>query len=95
MTLSFWVTRAEALHSLYTDFFSLSGYPASIYQGAMRFFFTFIIPVVVVANFPVMIVIKLLNPIYTLYALAISLLFFTLSRTFFKFALKYYSSASS
>lgn len=95
MLVSFWTKRAEALHSLYSDFFTLSGYPAVIYPGAMRVFFTFIIPVIVVANFPVMIATRLLSPIYTLYALAISVLFFVVSRTLFKFALRYYSSASS
>lgn len=95
MILSFWVTRIEALYSLYSDFFSLAGYPSSIYQGVIRIFFIFIIPLIVVANFPVMIAIKLLNPIYTLYALLISVLFFTFSRILFKFALRCYSSASS
>lgn len=95
MLVSFWTKRAEALHSLYSEFFTLSGYPASIYPGAMRVFFTFIIPVIVVANFPVMIATRLLSPTYALYALAISVLFFVASRTLFMFALRYYSSASS
>ena len=95
MTLSFWVTEAYALHSLYSEFFSLSGYPAVIFRGGWRIFFTFVIPIIVVANFPVMAVTQALSTTALLFALGISALLLLVTRKFFHFALRNYCSASS
>ncbi|MCI2424972.1 ABC-2 family transporter protein [Candidatus Acetothermia bacterium] len=95
MTLSFWVTEAYALHGLYSEFFSLSGYPAVIFRGGWQFFFTFIIPIIVVANFPVMAVTQVLSPAAVLFAVGLSALLLLITRKFFHFALRNYCSASS
>jgi len=95
MTLSFWVTEVEALHGLYSEFFSLSGYPAVIFRGGWQFFFTFIIPIIVVANFPVMVVTQMLSSTAILFAVGLSALLLLITRKFFHFALRNYCSASS
>lgn len=95
MTLSFWVTEIHALYALYSEFFTLSGYPAVIFRGGWQFFFTFIIPIIVVANFPVMVVTQVLSPAAVLFALGLSALLLFISRKFFHFALRNYCSASS
>ena len=95
MTLSFWVTEAYALHTLYSEFFSLSEYPAVIFRGGWQIFFTFIIPIIVVANFPVMAVTQALSTTALLFALGISALLLLVTRKFFHFALRNYCSASS
>jgi len=95
MTLSFWATETYALHSLYTDFFSLSGYPAVIFRGGWQIFFTFIVPVIVVANFPVMALMQVLDATAVLFALGLAAVLLLLTRWFFHFALRNYCSASS
>lgn len=95
MTLSFWATETYALHSLYTDFFSLSGYPAVIFHGGWQIFFTFIVPVIVVANFPVMALMQVLDATAVLFALGLAAVLLLVTRRFFHFALRNYCSASS
>lgn len=95
MTLSFWATETYALHALYTDFFSLSGYPAAIFRGGWQIFFTFIVPVIVVANFPVMAVMQALDATAILLAVGLAAVLLLVTRWFFHFALRNYCSASS
>lgn len=42
----------QSLFSLQSEFFQYSGYPASIYSNGAKLFFTFGIPVIMLANFP-------------------------------------------
>ncbi len=54
LTLSFWLVRVYALHSLVDEFLVITRYPAGVFGGAARVVFSFIVPVLVVANFPAM-----------------------------------------
>lgn len=95
MVLSFWVTRIGALHSLSSEFFQQSKYPISIFKGGMRIFFTFIIPIILIGNYPVLSITKDLRLHYPITAFILAILFFYLTRAFFKWGIKFYSSASS
>ncbi len=50
---AFWVTRVYAMPALLAELFQLAGYPAEVFRGATRIVFTFVVPVLAVANFPV------------------------------------------
>lgn len=52
MASSLWVVRIDALYALYNYIASLAQYPMSIYKGGVRILFTFVIPIIVIANFP-------------------------------------------
>ena len=51
-TLSFWIVRAQGLIYGYFNLVNISRYPAEVFGGVFRWIFTWLIPVIVVANFP-------------------------------------------
>ena len=96
-TLSFWIVRAQGLIYGYFNLIGISRYPDSVFQGAYRVVFTWLIPVIVVSNVPARLLIRGgANPGQLLLHLgAACLLSLFLSRLFWNFALRRYSSASS
>src|SRR3982074_2287258 len=95
--VSFWIVRAQGLVYGYFNFLNIARYPDVIYPRLFRFIFGWIIPVVIVANIPARLLIKSLGqPGQLMLQLVIaSTIVFTLSRMFWRFALRHYSSASS
>ena len=95
--VSFWIVRAQGLVYGYFNFLNIARYPDVIFPRIFRFIFGWIIPVVIVANIPAKLLIKPLDqPAWLMLHLMIagSVAFF-LSRIFWRFALRHYSSASS
>jgi ABC-2 type transport system permease protein len=95
--VSFWIVRAQGLVYGYFNFLNIARYPDVIYPWLFRLIFSWIIPVVIVANIPARVLIKSLGqPLpLMLQMIAASLIIFWSSRLFWRFALKHYSSASS
>jgi len=98
VTLSFWIVRAQGLVFGYYNLFNIARYPDSIFgKGVFRFVFSWIIPVIVVANIPARLLGRALDPAPELLAhlAGAAVLAVALSRAFWHFALRRYSSASS
>jgi ABC-2 type transport system permease protein len=98
VTLSFWIVRAQGLVFGYYNLFNIARYPDSIFgKGLFRFVFSWIIPVIVVANIPARLLGRIFEaPLPLMGHLAgAAILAVGLSRGFWYFALKRYSSASS
>jgi ABC-2 type transport system permease protein len=98
VTLSFWIVRAQGLVFGYYNLFNIARYPDSIFpRGIFRFVFSWIIPVIVVANIPARLLGRIFyDPLPLLAHLAgAAVLAVGLSRAFWHFALRRYSSASS
>ena len=95
--VSFWIIRAQGLVYGYFNFLNIARYPDVIFPWLFRFIFGWIIPVVIVANIPARLLIKSLGqPGQLMLQLVIaSTIIFCLSRVFWRFALRHYSSASS
>ncbi len=95
--VSFWIVRAQGLVYGYFNFLNIARYPDVIFPPLFRWFFGWIIPVIIVANIPARLLIKSLGqPGWLLLHLAIAGTIVTLlSRIFWRFALQHYSSASS
>jgi ABC-2 type transport system permease protein len=96
-TVSFWTVRAQGLIWGYYQIFNLARYPDSVFKGAIKFVFSWIIPVIVVTNVPARVLMAIgsipwLFIGHLILASAIMLLF---SRLLWKTALSRYSSASS
>jgi ABC-2 type transport system permease protein len=89
--------RAQGLVYGYFNFLNIARYPDVIYPRLFRLIFSWIIPVVIVANIPARVLIKSLGQPFPLMVQMItaSLIIFWSSRMFWRFALKRYSSASS
>lgn len=97
-TLSFWIVRAQGLIYGYYNLFNIGRYPDVVFRGVFRFLFTWIIPVILVANVPARLLMGMASnsPLTALLRLAAaSLLIVTISRVFWRFALSRYTSASS
>ena len=96
-TLSFWIVRAQGLIYGYFNFLSISRYPDQVFSGVFKLIFTWLIPVIVVANTPAKILARAsqqpLGPMLQL--LFVCTLALVLSRLFWLWALRRYSSASS
>jgi ABC-2 type transport system permease protein len=95
--VSFWIVRAQGLVYGYFNFLNIARYPDVIFPRIFRFIFGWIIPVIIIANIPARLLIKPLEqPAWLMTHLIIaSLIIFSLSRSFWRFALQHYSSASS
>ena len=96
-TFSFWIVRAQGLIYGYYSFINVSRYPAEVFGGIFKLIFTWLIPVIVVANSPARILARAsTRPLGLMLQLVfVSLLAVGLSRWFWRFALQRYSSASS
>ncbi len=95
MSSSLWVVRADALYALYDYIASLAQYPLSIYPAVVKVIFTFLIPIIIIANFPALSLLGELDPRFILLSLLVSSFFFFLARGMFLFSLRFYTSASS
>ena len=95
--LSFWIVRAQGLIYGYYNVVNISRYPAEVFSGSFRWIFTWLIPVIVVANFPARILARPSSPLVALMLelTAVTLLALGFGRVFWLFALRRYSSASS
>jgi len=95
--VSFWIVRAQGLVYGYFNFLNIARYPDSIFPRLFKFIFSWIVPVVIVSNVPARLLIKSFGqPAPLMLQLVIgSTVVFVLSRTFWSFALRRYSSASS
>ncbi|MBA3961927.1 MAG: ABC-2 family transporter protein [Chthoniobacterales bacterium] len=95
--VSFWIVRAQGLVYGYFNFLNIARYPDVIFPPLFRWVFGWIVPVIIVANIPARLLIKSLGqPAWLLVHLAAAGTIVTLlSRFFWRFALRHYSSASS
>ncbi len=95
--VSFWIVRAQGLVYGYFNFLNIARYPDVIFPRIFRIIFGWVIPVVIIANIPARLLIKSLGqPVWLMLHLVIaSSIIFWLSRVFWRFALRHYSSASS
>ena len=95
--VSFWIVRAQGLVYGYFNFLQIARYPDVIFPRLFRFIFGWIIPVIIVANIPSRLLIKPLgSPGWLMLQLVVAgSVALLLSRLFWKFALRRYSSASS
>lgn len=94
---SFWIVRAQGLVYGYFNFLQIARYPDAIFPRLFRFIFSWLVPVIIVANIPARLLIKPLEqPIWlVLHLIAAGSAALFLSRLFWQFALRRYSSASS
>jgi ABC-2 type transport system permease protein len=96
-TVAFWIVRAQGLIYGYYNVFNIARYPDVVFHGVFKVIFSYLIPVIIVANVPARILARALeSPWNGLAQLAGASLFIVLAtRAFWHFALRRYSSASS
>jgi ABC-2 type transport system permease protein len=96
-TMSFWIVRAQGLIYGYYNLFNIARYPDTIFHGAFKIIFSWVIPVIIVANVPARILARADGSLLLLLLqLGAAALFVSAgTRVFWRFALRRYSSASS
>jgi ABC-2 type transport system permease protein len=96
-SLCFWIIRAQGLVYGYFNLFNIGRYPDSVYRGPFRMVFSWVIPVILVANVPARILTRggeyVWETMAPLLFGAVALLCFT--RWLWLRGLRRYSSASS
>jgi ABC-2 type transport system permease protein len=96
---SVWLVRNQSLMEMWWLFSSLARYPKEIFLGSraepLGFLFTFILPILLVANVPSNAMVRALNPPMVAFTLAATAFLLWASRRFFHHALRSYRSASS
>ena len=94
---SFWMVRSQGLIYGYYSLFNIGRYPDTIYRGAFKLVFSWLVPVIIVANIPSRLLIHAAEnpwPIM-LQLIAATLLMVGGTRLMWNSALRHYSSASS
>jgi ABC-2 type transport system permease protein len=96
-TMAMWIMRAQGLIYGYFNVFNIARYPDSVFRGAFKFIFSYLIPVILVANVPARTLARALeSPWAGLAQLAGAAFLVVLgTRIFWHFALRHYASASS
>jgi ABC-2 type transport system permease protein len=97
---SVWFKRNQSLYELWWLFTSLMRYPREIFVGPLAtplgWFFTYVIPVLLVANLPARTMVKFFNEWELIaFTVAVAIISLAVSRIFFRYALRRYRSASS
>jgi ABC-2 type transport system permease protein len=96
-SVSFWIVRSQGLIWGYYNIMNLARYPDVVFKGAVKFVFSWLIPVIVVTNVPARV---LMNASATpwwliVHLLLASALMLFFSRILWRVGLNRYSSASS
>ena len=99
-TTSIWFIRQTGASHFWFYLTSCAKYPAEIYKplvrGVLYFVLTFVFPVLIVANLPARVMVRrAFSPWMVVYAAVIATAIVLLSLGFFRWALRWYRSASS
>lgn len=93
---SFWTVRSQGIVWGYYSLFNIARLPDEAFRGWFKAFFTFVIPMVLVANVPVRLLVeKLVSPREMLLLAGLAALCFAVSEWVWRRSLRHYTSASS
>lgn len=95
-SITFWIVRAQGLIHGYYSILNLARYPETIFHGLFKIIFSWFIPVIIVSNVPALVLMRPLGHPILMFQLVVAAAFVLVaSRSFWHFALRRYSSASS
>jgi ABC-type uncharacterized transport system, permease component len=92
---SFWFVKADAVASVTSSFWDFNNMPMTIYSKTVQRIGIYVFPVFVIVNFPTLFVMGQLAPAYAAWGVAAPVIWFAVTRLFWKKAVRRYSSASS
>jgi ABC-2 type transport system permease protein len=94
-TLAFWFVRVENFGEVFYAFFETGRFPVTVYKPWLRFLLTYIVPIAFLTTFPASTLLGRLSPYFVLASIAIAAILFFVSSRLWKYAIRFYSSASS
>lgn len=93
---SFWTVRGQGIVWGYYNLFNIARMPDAAFRGFFKVFFTYAIPMLLVANVPTKLLAqKLGSPLEMLLLFGLSLVCFVVSEAVWRWELRHYTSASS
>jgi ABC-2 type transport system permease protein len=92
---SIWFTKIYNITEVLKGLLEAGRFPMSAYPAAYRFFFTFVIPVMFLTTVPAETLLGRVNPLLVIGGGCLALVLSILSNQFWRFALRFYTSASS
>ena len=95
VSATFYVVRIDNLTYLFTSVFDAARWPASVFRGAVRFAFTFVVPLVVMTTMPAQALLGTLGFAPLLTAVAAAVAYSAFARFVWVRAIARYTSASS
>ncbi len=95
MSLAFWFMRMDIVMGIGSELITIGNKPMQIYPKVIQKILTFVIPLFVCFNFPVLFIVKQLSIRAIFYAFAASGIFFLLSNFIFKKGVKRYVGSGS
>lgn len=94
-TLAFWFVRVDNFTEIFGTFYEAGRFPISVYRGSLRFILTFIVPIAFLTTFPAATLLGVLSRAYVFGAVGMAAVLFYVSARFWRYAIRFYSSASS
>jgi viologen exporter family transport system permease protein len=95
VSAAFWVVRLDNLIYLFNSIFDAARWPATVFRGLWRVFFTFVIPLALMTTYPALAILGRLSAQTAAAALGGSLAFMVVARLVWMRAIGHYTSASS
>ena len=93
---SFWTVRAQGIVWGYYNLFNIARLPDAAFRGAFKAFFTFVLPMLLVANVSAKLITeKLRSPMEMLLLAGMGVVLFVISEAVWRWSIKHYTSASS
>jgi ABC-2 type transport system permease protein len=95
-SVAFWTVRAQGIVWGYYSLFNVARLPDAAFGGFFRAFFTFAIPMLLVANVPAKLLLgRLGSPGPMLLLTAMAAVCFIAAELFWRFSVRHYTSASN
>lgn len=95
MTLGIWLVRVENLWVLSDVFMQIARFPTDVFDLILRRVFTYLLPIAFLATIPTKALLNKADLGFLWFAVLWAVGFFAFSRFFWRFALRFYTSASS
>jgi ABC-2 type transport system permease protein len=94
-TTAFWFVRVENTLELFWGLYRAGQFPVTAFPGWVRLLFTFVIPVAFITTVPTEAIIGRVSASSALTAIAVAVVLLIVSRAFWQYAVRSYTSASS
>ena len=94
-TLAFWFVKIENFTELFYTFYEAGRFPITVYRGWIRTVLTFVVPVAFLTTFPAATLMGRLSLWYAALSAAMAVVLLFLASRFWRYAIRFYSSASS
>lgn len=95
VSTAFWTLQALGLGRLTESVMRLGRYPTDLFRGGWQILVTYVLPIAVIATLPAKALRGTLHPASATIAFGITCILFAFALSFWRFALRHYSSASA